>query len=572
MLSTIYKDFKLPIQYCSETRTLPENIDPDLELTQKNVGSEISVYEKILNPKTVFGEQCVQPFSKYYTTNISYLKDTQNLCQEFHNMALDKPLIENTWVNYSSIKNDKSFLDNYQYIDWTYFKWLNNISVFLFILSFYNLSSPVINLITPIFILIVPFFMLKVMGLPVTTASYYKILIEQLKKHTIGQLFTQWGTVSITRKAYLLFCFSMYFYNIYQNILSCRKFYRNSTYITDTFTNMKNYLDYSIENMKFYLKLTKDYPSYQGFRNSIENNKNQMINYYNNFVNLPDKVISFKNISYIGQTMKQFYIIHNCNEFKQCIEYSFAFNGYVDVMKGISDKINNKTMNSIKFLENKKAKFSIKDFHHPLIDDKPVKNNINLKKNKIITGPNASGKTTLLKSSIINIIICQQVGYGYFHSGKITPFHNIHCYMNIPDTNGRDSLFQAEARRCLDILRIMDENKHERHFAVFDELYSGTNPYEAISSAYSYLHYISKNKKIKFVLTTHFIKLCELLEKNNKQTENCCMETIVYNDEPVYKYKMNKGISKIKGGICVLKQLNYPEDVITKTKKALEKL
>ena len=40
----------------------------------------------------------------------------------------------------------------------------------------------------------------------------------------------------------------------------------------------------------------------------------------------------------------------------------------------------------------------------------------------------------------------------------------------------------------------MDEKKHERHFAVFDELYSGTNPYEAISSAYSYLNYISKNK------------------------------------------------------------------------------
>ena len=114
--------------------------------------------------------------------------------------------------------------------------------------------------------------------------------------------------------------------------------------------------------------------------------------------------------------------------------------------------------------------------------------------------------------------------------------------MNIPDTNGRDSLFQAEARRCLDILREMDEKKNEKHFAVFDELYSGTNPFEAISSAYSYLHYISKNKNIKFILTTHFIKLCELLEKDNKYIQNCCMETNMYNDNPQYKYKMKKGI------------------------------
>ena len=50
------------------------------------------------------------------------------------------------------------------------------------------------------------------------------------------------------------------------------------------------------------------------------------------------------------------------------------------------------------------------------------------------------------------------------------------------------------------------------------------------------------------------------------------METIVDNDNPIYKYKIKKGISKIKGGICVLKQLNYPDDVITKTKKALKNL
>ena len=421
--------------------------------------------------------------------------------------------------------------------------------------------------------LVVPFFLLKAMKIPVTMNTYYTILKEQLKKHTVGQLFTQWNSVSITRKMYLIFCFGMYFYNIYQNVLSCKRFYNNSTYITNTFNNLKLYFSYVITNINTYTDLVKSYSSYEPFTNALNQNKQNLIKYYNSISSLPTKVISLKNIAYIGQTMRNFYIIHDSEEFKNTIEFSFGFCGYIDVMKGIANNINTKKMNSVKLLEDKKSKLQFRDFHHPLIKDKPIKNNISLKKNKIITGPNASGKTTLLKSTIINILICQQVGYGFCKSGKITPFHHIHCYMNIPDTNGRDSLFQAEARRCLEILKIMDENKNEKHFAVFDELYSGTNPYEAIGSAHSYLHYISKNKNVKFILTTHFIRLCDLLEKDNKYIQNCNMETIIdANDKPTYKYKMKKGISKIKGGVCVLKQLNYPSHVVDNTKKILNKI
>ena len=81
-----------------------------------------------------------------------------------------------------------------------------------------------------------------------------------------------------------------------------------------------------------------------------------------------------------------------------------------------------------------------------------------MKKNIILTGPNAAGKTTLLKSSIINLLFIQQIGYGYFKSAEVTPFDYIHSYINIPDTSSRDSLFQAEARRCKEIINVVKEN------------------------------------------------------------------------------------------------------------------
>jgi len=84
--------------------------------------------------------------------------------------------------------------------------------------------------------------------------------------------------------------------------------------------------------------------------------------------------------------------------------------------------------------------------------------------------------------------------YGFYKSCTLNPFNYFHCYINIPDSISRDSLFQAEVRRCKEILDNITDNPSLRHFCVFDELYSGTNPYEAISSAYSYLNYITKIK------------------------------------------------------------------------------
>jgi DNA mismatch repair ATPase MutS len=138
-----------------------------------------------------------------------------------------------------------------------------------------------------------------------------------------------------------------------------------------------------------------------------------------------------------------------------------------------------------------------------------VKNSYKLNNNLILTGPKAAGKTTLLKSTIFNIIMCQQMGCGFFDNANIRIYDYIHCYINIPDTSNRDSLFQAEARRCKDIEKNINENKDKINFCVFDELYSGTNPNDAIKSAYSYLKYLNNNNNVKYILTTHYNKLCK---------------------------------------------------------------
>ena len=188
-----------------------------------------------------------------------------------------------------------------------------------------------------------------------------------------------------------------------------------------------------------------------------------------------------------------------------------------------------------------------------------------------ITGPNAAGKTTYLKTTALNIIFSQQVGCGFYSSCSICPYTQIHSYLNIPDTSGRDSLFQAESRRCKEIIAaiIQTKEKESRHFCIFDELYSGTNPGEANKSAYAFLRYLSQYSNVDFILTTHYIDMCERFANEKRgMIENWKMDVEIGEDGNLdYKYTISKGISKIQGAIKVLQDMDYPCEIIDTIKK-----
>jgi DNA mismatch repair ATPase MutS len=278
------------------------------------------------------------------------------------------------------------------------------------------------------------------------------------------------------------------------------------------------------------------------------------------------KLTSIRKLQEIGHVLKYFYELHDDKIYNDAIMYSFGFNGYVDCLEGLINNIEERKINFAAFIKDKKKTVFKNSYYAPLKDKNPVKNTIKFKKNIIITGPNASGKTTTLKTTLINIIFTQQFGCGFYESAELSPFKYVHCYLNIPDTSGRDSLFQAEARRCKDILDIVKTNEEERHFCVFDELYSGTNPDEAITSATAFMNYLIKNQNVYCLLTTHFIKVCKNLKKN-KNILNCHMVTENKNNKLIYKYKLAEGISEVKGGIKVLTEMNYPKEIIDNTIK-----
>ena len=558
--------FKIPIYYNEEKVTLKQNIITDLELIKSVDPDSDPIYSYLFDNSNTFSTKCTEQITQYYTTDVVFLKDNQQLIKTYKKIPQKKSEDKYTSISelWNEIKNDPSFKEKYYYLDWTMLEFLNKSENFLQWMSIYNIASPVISFFIPIIILIIPFFIIKLKGLSLTIPEYIEVLKTIISNHSIGKLFTEFNNVEIGQKIYLLVSAAFYVFSIYQNIVLCTRFNDNMTKIHKYFAEIKEYLVCTINSMENYLIYSTSLHTHYEFNNILIDKIKILTELKNKISRISEYKLSFKKIFEIGHILKYFYEIYENKDYNDALLYSFGFNGYIDCIEGLQNNVEERKINFAEFI-NKKKKTNFKNNYYAVLkNNNPVKNNIKLDKNIIITGPNAAGKTTVLKSVLINVILTQQFGCGFYDSAKFKPFKYIHCYLNIPDTSGRDSLFQSEARRCKEILDIIDNNKKDSHLCVFDELYSGTNPEEAIISSTAFMEYLAKNKYVSSMLTTHFISVCEKLD-NNKNITNYHMDVTKENNKITYNYLFKEGISKIKGGLNVLYDMNYPKEIIENT-------
>jgi hypothetical protein len=573
LLNKLNDVFKLPIYYNEKKVEIKENIVKDLELinNQTNDSSCNPIYTFLFNNDNDVSIKINEQFAKYYTTDINYLKENQKLLQEYipiknkyKNKSKNYQKIIDIW---SELKIESGFKEKYYYVDWEILEWLNTSEFFLQFMSLYNLFSPIFSLLMPLLLLIVPFLIIKVKGLDISIEHYCAILKVLAQTNSIGKLLTaNFNEIPFQDQIYIFVSAGFYLFSIYQNIMVCIRFHKNMIAIHDHFKEIKIYLNDTINRMQNYISYSDKFNTHKIFNDLLKEKLVLLKDVYFKLSNISEyKFMNLTKIKEIGTLLKYFYQLHTDKTFDNLILYSIGFNGYIDCIEGLQENILEGKINYASFI-NKKSKKSNKsvfknNYYACLKNESPIKNTIHFNNNLIITGPNASGKTTILKSVLINIIFTQQFGCAFYDSAKFKPFDHIHCYLNIPDTSGRDSLFQAEARRCKEIIDYINNNKTDTHFCAFDEIYSGTNPEEAENSASSFMLYLQKYKKVFSILTTHFINVCKKLE-NIDGIINCKMRTMKQNNILKYMYKLEPGISDVKGGINVLTEMNYPKEII----------
>jgi hypothetical protein len=572
--------FTHPIHHDGKAVALPDTIDADLQLKASDEETcSQGTYDVLLRPNTPFAVRTAGTWHTHVSVDKQYIQDTQRLIRsvkdsgtfskEIRDSTFQDKILQ-TWDELGDKISTDEFIDKYHYVSPAPLRRLNKSPTVLQAINLYVMASPVLALLIPIISLIFPFLILRMRGVVINASTYTEILSGIISRHPVGQVFYNMGSVSWDKVVYLIFTVGMYFVQIYQNVKSCIRYYRNITYIHGTIETFKEFTMYSQTNVSEMKGLCVGMKS----QNYVELNEraSHHIEALAVFAEWAENVgvgcgglAGITQYLHTGDVMKLFYDMRTNPDFIDAVQYMIGYNGYIENLISLGELLDSGDINVGQIDETKKLMFE--GGYHPLVEttdgSEVVKNSYSLSKNMVISGPNASGKTTLLKSTILNAILCQQIGCGFFDTCTTPCFNMFHCYLNIPDTTDRDSLFQAEARRCKDMLTaIEDMGQDTKHLCVMDELFSGTNPEEATAGSFSFMEYLSNIGGVSFVMTTHYMKLCKMIKRNKNCAKNYNMCSSVNGLGVEYSYKLSGGISKIKGGVSVIRKMGFPEKII----------
>lgn len=198
---------------------------------------------------------------------------------------------------------------------------------------------------------------------------------------------------------------------------------------------------------------------------------------------------------------------------------------------------------------------------HPLLA-KPVSNSFSLDKCMLLTGSNASGKSTFLKTVAVAQIMAQSVHTVCAEAFKTT------CYRIFTSMALRDDMASSESYFIVEIKalkRIIDEaEKNGKPVLCFvDEVLRGTNTVERIAAASQILEQMAERGVFCFA-ATHDMELTKLLEM---KYENYHFEETIQENDVKFNYILKEGRATSRNAIKLLAVLGYDESIISKAER-----
>jgi DNA mismatch repair protein MutS len=217
----------------------------------------------------------------------------------------------------------------------------------------------------------------------------------------------------------------------------------------------------------------------------------------------------------------------------------FSFEAWLSISEGI-------IKHGYVFPSFDEAAFSLEGFYHPVLKD-PVKNDISAARNVILlTGPNMSGKSTLLKAVSLCVYLAR-AGLAVPASKAVMPFFSsISVAINLTDSivSGY-SHFMSEV---ISLKNVLGKVTGGKQFAVFDELFRGTNIEDALDISRATIRGIVHFPDTLFFISTHLHQLKELEEIKAQKVSTYFIECELTDNIPVFTYKLKEGWSDLKLG------------------------
>mgnify|MGYP000991421428 FL=1 len=221
----------------------------------------------------------------------------------------------------------------------------------------------------------------------------------------------------------------------------------------------------------------------------------------------------------------------------------------------------------------------IKNGRHPVIEkqlpisEEYIANDVVLNRNQqqiiMITGPNMSGKSAILRQTALIVLLAQMGSYVPAQNARIGIVDKIFTRVGASDNISMgESTFMVEMNETASILN----NLSERSLVLLDEIGRGTSTYDGISIAWAISEFLHEHpSKAKTLFATHYHELNEMTATFGR-IKNFNVSVKELKDSIIFLRKLVSGGSNHSFGIHVAKLAGMPNRVIHRANKILEQL
>lgn len=188
----------------------------------------------------------------------------------------------------------------------------------------------------------------------------------------------------------------------------------------------------------------------------------------------------------------------------------------------------------------------------------------------IVTGPNMSGKSALLRQTALITLMAQMGSFVPVERASIGVVDKIFVRVGASDNISQgESTFMVEMNEAASILN----NLSHRSLILFDELGRGTSTYDGISIAWSIVEYIHENAscQAKTLFATHYHELNEM-EKSFPRIKNYHVSVREVDKKIIFLRKLERGGSEHSFGIHVARMAGMPKSIVKRSEQILKQL
>jgi len=221
----------------------------------------------------------------------------------------------------------------------------------------------------------------------------------------------------------------------------------------------------------------------------------------------------------------------------------------------------------------------IKNGRHPVIEkqlpigEEYIANDVVLNRNQqqiiMITGPNMSGKSAILRQTALIVLLAQMGSYVPAQNARIGVVDKIFTRVGASDNISMgESTFMVEMNETASILN----NISERSLVLLDEIGRGTSTYDGISIAWAIAEYLHEHpSKAKTLFATHYHELNDMTN-TFERVKNFNVSVKELKDKVIFLRKLVPGGSEHSFGIYVAKLAGMPTSVVHRASKMLKQL